>query len=224
MKENVALRDFADRLAGPKGFEGLLKKYCMKSIGRDMPPLRSVLEPFAGIGLIWDALVEMGLAENVEQHEAWELSEKCFDLLRKKHPNSRVVLGDALLAEFRPLLSPSFLSFDPNSCTVARLAHDRRYRQHFEHLISLRPDYVEFTDTAINKLHLNAGVYADLTGRLVSDANSYFRAASAYYRRHFGYGVERVAYHHGAAYLLLRPGAARILSIERFTKEDANHG
>lgn len=218
MKQSrVETRTYLD-MAQERPGDVVREKLCFQHLLEAIPTdgFQSVLETFGGSGLFRSLLpVEPG------KHETWDYSEQCCDHLRTRFPGSRVVQADSFVRSIPSGLS--LVSADFNTWTPLKCTKDARYAGMTRRLMEAAPKYLQLTDAAVNRLHLNHRSYARAFG--VSEWSSgeenlvqwYARNVSLFFYQLGGYSVQRCAYHHGAMYYLLVAGPVSMdFEIRRF--------
>lgn len=177
------------------------ERECFRAILSDLNPCDHVWEAFGGIGLLHQLLVkEFGWTP---QYQTWEHSARCVEYLQGLDPSMEVTLGDSFQMEI-PLARPNALfSLDFNTFTPLRAERDAKYLDLVTRVCAAQPRWLQVTDSAVNRLHLNFGPYTQLFGRPITDLPSYLKSVSRWFYDRFGYSVRKAAYHHGASYLLL---------------------
>lgn len=170
-------------------------------------PFVSVLETFGGAGILRGVLEGQKLIDANTRHEAWDFSADCVEFLREKFPTSTVRGCDS----FNEPISPGWelISADFNSWTYLRYTDLPLYRAMTERLFSSGARYVQLTDSAVNKIHLNAPAYAQRFKKPIRPDNllrDYVDHLDIAFRERFGYSVLFVTHHANASYLLFQRG------------------
>lgn len=180
-------------------------------------PFSSVLETFGGAGILRGVFEEQGLIAPNTRHEAWDFSEDCVQYLRAKFPHSTVRQVDS----FREPIQPGWdlISADFNSWTFLKFKTQQTYAEMTARIFSARPAFVQLTDSAVNKMHLNHVHYARVFARPIRAESAlvdYLGYLSDDFRVRFGYHLVGVTYHANASYLLFRRDrAAESVSITK---------
>jgi hypothetical protein len=169
------------------------ERECFRLILEGIEP-RSVLDVFCGLGVFAGAL-----RRRPDSYVAWDRDLECVERFASEFPGALVVRRDSFNAEGWPA-AVDLVSLDFNTFTLLRYRTVLHYRGLVDRSFATAERWVQFTDSAVSKLHLNAGVY----GPEVADLASYL---AAWNREVEGFGIVAVAYHSGAAYLLWRRGA-----------------
>lgn len=170
-------------------------------------PFVSVLETFGGAGILRVVLEEQGLLDANTRHETWEFAPDCVEFLREQFPTSVVRSCDS----FDEPITPGWelISADFNSWTYLRFTDFPLYRAMTERLFSAGARYVQLTDSAVNKIHLNAPAYAQRFKKEIRPdhmVRDYVDHLDLAFREKFGYSVVHVTHHANASYLLFQRG------------------
>ena len=178
---------------------------------------RVSLELFGGVGLFL-SLVPPEWA--TQRYYVWDHDNGCVVRLRKDHPHVIAMRVDSFTHPFP--MGVKFISADFNSFTLLRWCTVPRYRKIMDRIFQSGAEYIQVTDSAINKLHINRSSYEKfwpeaVSGRrCIETIDDYVEAFSDYAFRMYKYRVIRGAYHHGASYLLLQRGARKCkITMER---------
>lgn len=170
-------------------------------------PFASVLEIFGGAGILREVLGEQKLVDDGTRHEAWDYSERCVDYLAQTFPLSAVRRVDSFN---EPIENGwELISADFNSWTFLRYAKQTPYQKLTTRLFESGAAYVQLTDSAVNKMHLNWTHYSRVFGREIgTDAPllDYMSHLDVNFRARFNYSLLRVAHHANASYLLFQRG------------------
>lgn len=162
-----------------------------------------VIEAFGGSGM-FALLVQKFLKP--KHHIICEHDPFCAAHLRKLSKDwkgSCVVECDSFVKVPTLVSHGSLVSLDWHGSTMLSLFQDVRHRTLLDGIRRYRPAYVQVTDKAISKLHLNLKPYSALAKRRVTDFESYVSAMGRLIEDRWGWSVQFVAYHTGAASLLL---------------------
>lgn len=201
-------RDFLQAMQrGIHKGEHVRKLECFRYLFQNAPEFNAVFELFGGVGALWRVLEELGKATEYTAHETWEISPGCVAELKRQFPRGhRIRLTDSFTTQLPVLGGSSVLvSLDFNTFTPLRAAREPRFLHLLGRVFSMLPGFVHITDSAPNKLHLNAGHYSRFFGRDVQDVDSYARATSAWFLARYNYRINRAVYHSNALYYLLQP-------------------
>jgi len=182
------------------------------------PVSGKILETFGGIGLFRSVAESLGLFGPETEHECWDFSADCVAHLRAKFPGSVVCHVDSFAESVPPGLV--LLSADFNTWTFLKYQREEAYKKMTDRLFDAEPEWLQLTDSAVNKLHLNYRSYAKALGlkdaELVRDPEGYIQSV-AYSFADRGYGLRAAAYHNGAAYYLFQrdaePGPVHVLRV-----------
>lgn len=211
-------RDFLQAMQqGMHKAEHARKQECFRYLFQNAPTFSTVLELFGGVGVLYLKLEEMRKVTADTIHETWEISPGCVaELKRRLSREDHIRLTDSFSTPLPAFVgSPSLVSLDFNTFTPLRATRDRRFIYLLDRVFSAAPTFVHVTDSAPNKLHLNAPHYTRFFGRDVSDVPSYARAASRWFLRRYGYRINRAVYHSNALYYLLHSDGRFPLNIPK---------
>lgn len=194
-------RSFVETVDGkPKGVEK--RKRCWRSILSEIEPCDQVWEPFGGIGLLHGTLKEMGWKP--KHYEVWEHAADCVERLEQlRRPKPKVLLGDSFFMPVPRARPNALFSLDFNTFTPYRADGDPRFMDFLRRVAEREPRWLQVTESAVSRLHLNLDTYSSFFGKPVTDLESYLLLVSKWFYRHLGYSVRRAAHHHGASYLLM---------------------
>jgi hypothetical protein len=181
------------------------ERECARYIFTPLPVLGSVVEVFGGFGLMLELLEDMGKVTPATEVVAWDHSPSCIRARRDRWPGHRNVVTDSFTMSVPPA---ELVSVDFNTFSPLKAHRVRRYRRLLDGVFGVDPQWVQLTDSAPSKLHMNAVSYRRFFGRRVVDVKSYLKACSAWYEAEYGYSVRAAAWHTNAAYCLLSPGPA----------------
>ncbi len=210
-------RDYMTFVDGKKAKEVAREAECFWFIYQALHvPLFQVFEMFGGVGLMREVLEREGhLAPNAV-YEMWDHSERCVQLLKHKYPDARVFERDSF-ARRTPEVEVDWCLFsaDFNAFSPLRAHRERKFMRVLERLVRYEPRWIQITDSAVNRMHLNAINYTKFYGQKVTDLKSYLKATSDWFYDSFGYSIVRAAYHHGACYYLLRHDRPNVFNIHK---------
>lgn len=177
---------------------------CFRDLLDNVPPAEvgSVLELFGGVGLFGSQARERF---PLSCHELWEASEPCAEVLRENLPLARVVVTDSMKREVPPDFS--LVSADFNSFTALKWYRDRDYKDVMDRVFHSGAEWVQLTDSAVSKLHLNKRSYEKAMNLRVESAEDYVHALEGRVFHAYGYGLRYVTRHRNAAYLLFKKDA-----------------
>lgn len=179
--------------------------------GMVVPP-KAVLELFGGAGVF---RTELGrhFPHFRGLHVSWDHSLKCVEALREKFPASDVRCVDSFTYPI-PRAMWSLISADFNTWTFLKYKNRKDYADVTARIFLAGADFVQLTDSAVNKLHLNWRAYAREFGveaERMSPAD-YICELGDHFAEFYGYSLVSAAYHTGASYLLFMRGRGKTLS------------
>lgn len=160
MKQNrVESRNYLDMTAEKPG-DTEREELCFRYLLDQIPDQRipKLLELFGGIGLF------RSLVASPEYHESWDFSEDCCHHIQNKFPRTLVRRVDSFSEEIEKGFD--LISADFNAWTPLKQLSDPKYKV-LDRIFQALPRYVQFTDAAISKLHLNYKSYAVVIGNWV---------------------------------------------------------
>lgn len=199
----VEARDYL-KMTDERPLDTFRERECFRHVLGPVAPFNSVLEMFGGAGVFRTLIEELGLLGPQTRHETWDHSQACVDHLSSLFPKSRVVLADSFQQPFPEGLD--LISADFNTWTALKYRTDKAYSGATQRLFRSGALWVQLTDSAVNKLHLNGNSYRKAMGSPPSEDRlppaEYFQLVAQAIRREFGYRMWAVAYHQGAAYYL----------------------
>lgn len=170
----------------------------------DKGSLVRVHEVFGGYGVFRGAAERVGVLSPEVEYSVWDHSADCLALYRGRYPNTHVTQGDSFQLDMP--WDCSLISADFNTWTPLKWYNRDDYRRLTDRIFGTGAEYVQLTDAAVNKLHLNHRSYAvplmepDWS---LKDPQPYFAAVARWAYNWWGYGLVAVTYHSGAAYYLL---------------------
>ena len=186
---------------------------CFLSIYQDMPLVQQVHEVFGGIGLMMEVLKELG--HSPKWHSTWDHSTRCIEELRRKWPKGAHIQVDSFGTPLPTMLMhPSLISADFNTFSPLRAVRDKKYGRLLDGIFQAQPDWVEITDSAVYRLHLNRPYYSQLFAQEITDVKAYLTATSRWFFLRYGYSIVRAAHHRGASYYLLTRTKPRKFAVE----------
>lgn len=173
---------------------------CMKFVLRDatLPVRGTVFEAFGGIGMTASLIHELWPSAVIE---SCEISEECAGQYRQREIPSATIHVQDCREVLRSGLRFDAASLDFNRFTLLDLERPSGafHREVLTAVFAGSPRWVQLTDSAINKLHLNAYAY----GMKTSFREEYTELLSAAFRQRCGYSVVAMASHRGASYYRL---------------------
>jgi hypothetical protein len=177
---------------------------CLKKIFQSLPRVRSVAEYFGGVGFCSKLIHEI---VKPKQHYIFDIDPFCVAHL--KHMTRDWVGASVTSDQFQGGID--LHCFDFNMFTFVKFSSKSVENQILDAALIHQPRYIQITDSAVNKLHLNYKSY----GLANSRPQGYFKAFSDSAYERWGYSVTRAYYHVGAAYLLLERGEWPIAEVEK---------
>lgn len=175
---------------------------CYKLLFEGFPVLGSVLEVFGGAGILRGVLDRQGIIGPETVHEAWDFSEDCVAHLRQRWPGSNVRHVDSFATEVPKHLD--LVSADFNSWTVHKFFTRPEYWTLTSRIFTANAWYVQLTDAAVSKVHLNRLTYAKHFGVPTETVDDYLVNLGRLVFETFGYNLAKVTYHSNASYLLFQ--------------------
>lgn len=180
---------------------------CFRVLLREVGPVDFALETFGGAGPFRTVAEEEGVIGPGTVHESWDFSADCVAHLKERFPGSRVRHLDSF--ETPVPGGADIISADFNTWTFLKYSREKPYRKMTDRLFAAGPEWLQITDSAVNKLHLNFRSYARALLREgdaeeLKNPADYIHALALYFFAAKGYGLRKAAYHHGAAYYLFR--------------------
>jgi len=188
------------------------RKYiCMLDVfGRIDRQPETVLDLFTGVGVCLRAVGRLWPGAEVRARDIDPVSGKivqrnfngvsfrCCDSINGREPGADLVLGD-------------FYQF-----TVLDVLRESEKARCVQSYLRQGCGYFVLTDSAIYRLHLNAGWYSSAFSRSVRSPGDYYRLLSDVLGRPEGYTIRHVAYTHEASYVLLQLGYRGELTTTRW--------
>jgi len=189
---------------------------CLERIITGLPQLGTAVEFFGGIGMCSIMIHEI---LQPTRHLIYDIDPFCARHLKHLTRNWKGVevrqgnVFDAPLSKFE---QAQFFSFDFNQFTIMDLNGRLAVIDKLSAVItSVRPRYVQITDSAVNKLHLNLERYGSIAGMKMTNIQDYIQGFSGLAYRRWKYSATRAYYHFGASYILLEPGRHRLKELEK---------
>jgi hypothetical protein len=190
---------------------------CFEAIFDELPKLGgTAVEFFGGIGMCSTLIHEI---LKPRTHIIYDIDPFCVSHLKhmtRKWRGVQINQGNVFATPVAKFSHAKFFSFDFNQFTILHWRDNTSILQTLDAVIkTAQPSYIQLTDSAVNKLHLNLGLYSSISGMDVSDITSYVRAFSKLALNSWNYSVTLAYYHFGATYLLLEPGDHELCKIDK---------
>ena len=167
-------------------------------------PVQSVVEYFGGMGRS-SVIIQEELRP--KRHVVIDIDEKQYqhlNSLRSIYSSLFVYRDDAYgIAGGHPA---DFAALDFPYFTLTRLLKEAPFTKIIGAVTSKRPRYLEISDGALSRLHLNYAIYSEVAGTEVRTPEQYFQALSQTFLSKFNYGISFAAHFGRASALLLQPG------------------
>ena len=212
--------DTASTGAGSRGFFYYLQKKPLdldknarcfdlmldQAVASGLPnPLR-VVEFFGGIGSFATVVQER---LRPREHFIWDLDPFCARHLKRafeKRSGVTVTEGDAYAQAPLAVTPDTLLVADFNTFSVMYMTKERPEATALGAALAAHPRWVVFTDSAVNKFHLNRVPYERVFGREIRSMEEYGAALSEYLSQRWGYRIISSAGHRNATYYLAEAG------------------
>lgn len=165
-----------------------------------------VVELFGGAGLV-SSIIQKEL--NPAFHVMWDIDTECVQCLQTQFADVTGMLvtkGDAYKLSLPEITPESVLFCDFNSFTIHGLMKGNTEGKFLDEAFAKKPLAVEFTDSAVNKLHLHTQRYSQLLGGPAGNIAEYLNSYRHLGYERWGYSLVEAAFHHGASYTLWLPG------------------
>lgn len=156
--------------------------------------IRSLFEPFGGVGIVRSALPD------IVHHETWDMDQGCCDAIQTKFPDSVVRCCDSYKAPL-PEGPWDLISLEFNRWTLMSLLIPES-AEFINRVLKLQPRYIELTDSSISKFHLNHPAYSRRFGRDLGTFDQYAKEIARQFSEITPYTHIRTEDGGGAAYLL----------------------
>ena len=168
-----------------------------------------VLELFGGVGLFLSLVPEEWRNKN---YHSWDHNPDCVSRVHGGYPEVTASVKDSFTSPFPSPLG--IISADFNTFTILKWATDPKYQNLIYGIFAAGADYVQITDSAVNRLHLNGPHYEKFIlpanrNKRIATLDDYVEVFSDLVFLDHPYRVIKVAYHHGASYLLFQRSGAR---------------
>lgn len=182
----------------------------MDLLGSIVKPPTTVVDLFAGIGVCLKLVQMLWPEARVRAYDIDPVSEQ---VIKRNFPEVLFFLGDTIekVTNGADLVLGDFYQF-----TVLDVLNGTAKARCVKNYLHQRCRYFILTDSAIYRLHLNAGTYARAFSRSVRSPDEYYRLLSDVLGGQFGYGVRRVAYSYEAGYVLFERGYEGTITLTRW--------
>lgn len=167
---------------------------CFGELIKGMPEGVSVVENFGGIGMT-GTIVQNELKPSL--HVLFDIDEDCIKQLQHLF-QEKVRYGDA--KETIGMIQADFVILDFPNFTVNKWA---QWEEPFRRMFNLKPKFVTITDIANQRIGLHRDLYTKIFQAPIFNIEDYMEALSQKFYDSMGYSIQKVAYDHKAAFLLL---------------------
>jgi hypothetical protein len=184
----------------------LLEKEAFKNIIKDISIIPKVTtELFGGMGLFCSLRPNSWLDK---VYITYDHDDICVEHLKNTHPDIEVRKADSFEEPID--FKTEFLTADFNSYTLLKHKDQKRYSNLIERISNLPSiQFLQVTDSAISKLHLNGLVYQKKmnTGITLDNIQDYINCFAGFYWNEYRWGLKSCYYHRNASYLLFQKNA-----------------
>lgn len=176
-------------------------QYILNRIAWQKTPPPNVWELFGGIGLFASLVQPLWRNEN---YTSWDNDSACVKMIHAKYPHINARQCDSFNST--PPDKCDIITADFNSFTLLKFVRQPQYYHLVTRIFSLKAQWIQITDSAINKLHLNKSVYSTVLKKEVSTLSDYIAGLTDTIAIPFGYNYTACVYHFGASYILFERG------------------